>query len=79
MKHLRATLIAVALCAAGIGVSFYGSFGAANTKDKNSCEQTQVAAACARCGDGVCAKSCETARSCPADCGSGGGTTSSVR
>lgn len=27
-----------------------------------------VAAACARCGDGVCARSCENERTCPADC-----------
>lgn len=73
MKHLRTTLIAVAICAAYIGISFYGSFGAANTKDNSGGEQTQVAASCARCGDGVCARSCENAKTCPADCG---GTTS---
>lgn len=34
-----------------------------------------TAGACARCGDGVCARSCESATSCPKDCGGGGGTT----
>lgn len=75
MKRLRATLIAAALCAASIGISFYGSFGAAITKDNSGHEQTQMTA-CARCGDGVCARSCENERTCPADCGTGGGTTS---
>lgn len=28
-----------------------------------------TAAACAICGDGVCAKSCENKYSCPKDCG----------
>ena len=32
-------------------------------------EQGKVtAASCARCGDGVCARSCENERTCPADC-----------
>jgi len=35
-----------------------------------------TAGACAICGDGVCAKSCENKYSCPRDCGgSGSGTT----
>lgn len=33
-----------------------------------------TAGACARCGDGVCARSCESATSCPRDCGGSGGT-----
>jgi hypothetical protein len=33
------------------------------------------AAACAICGDGVCAKSCENKYSCPRDCGGGGSTS----
>jgi hypothetical protein len=73
MKRLRATLIALVICAASIGFGLYGSFEAA-TQD-NSGRQTQ-AAACARCGDGVCAKSCENATTCPRDCGGGGGGTS---
>ncbi|MCA1616376.1 MAG: hypothetical protein LC800_20210 [Acidobacteria bacterium] len=42
--------------------------------------QEPTAAACAICGDGVCAKSCETKYSCPRDCGvSSGATTSAAR
>jgi hypothetical protein len=76
MKRLRATLIALAICAASVGISVYGSFGVASTKDNNGSEQAQVTTACARCGDGVCAKSCENATTCPRDCGGGGGGTS---
>lgn len=64
MKYLRASLIAVALAAIG--------FGAATAID-NSIEQK--AAACQRCGDGYCAKSCENAQTCPQDCAPGGGGT----
>jgi hypothetical protein len=38
-----------------------------------------TAGACARCGDGVCAKSCENKYSCPKDCGGVGGTTATAR
>jgi hypothetical protein len=69
MKYLRATLIAVAFAAVSIG------FRAASTADKSSVEQQQGAASCQRCGDGYCARSCENAQTCPADCGGGGGTT----
>ncbi len=31
-------------------------------------QASAVAAACARCGDGYCARSCENERTCPADC-----------
>ncbi len=62
MKYLRLTLIAVALAAASIGL------GVANTIDKGAPEASD-ASRCARCGDGVCAKSCENALSCPQDCG----------
>lgn len=31
-------------------------------------QPTAVAARCARCGDGYCARSCENERTCPADC-----------
>ena len=66
MKYLRATLIAVALAVVSIG------FGAASAVD-NGREPQQSAAYCQRCGDGYCARSCENAQTCPADCG--GGTT----
>ena len=33
------------------------------------------ASACQKCGDGVCARSCENERTCPRDCGGSGGTT----
>jgi hypothetical protein len=68
MKYLRATLIAIALAAVG--------FGAASTIDSSIIEQK--AAACQRCGDGYCAKSCENAQTCPQDCGGGGGTPSTT-
>jgi hypothetical protein len=58
MKYFRLTLIAVALAAASIGL------GVANTSGPES----QEAARCQRCGDGVCAKSCENAQTCPQDC-----------
>lgn len=61
MRYLRLTLIAVALAATSIGL------GVANT-NKATPESTE-ATRCARCGDGVCAKSCENALSCPQDCG----------
>lgn len=62
MKFVRASLIAIAFSAISIGFG-YAQFGVARTVDNKE------AAACARCGDGVCAKSCETAASCPRDCG----------
>jgi len=68
MKYLRASLIAGAFCAVSIGIG-YAHFGVARATDNSRVEQTQPAAACARCGDGVCARSCENAQSCPADCG----------
>lgn len=74
MKYLRRSLIAVAFCAVSIGFG-YAHYGVA-APDNTVGEQTQRAASCARCGDGVCAKSCENAQTCPRDCGGGGGTTS---
>ena len=65
MKYLRATAIAVALAVVSIG------FGVASAVNNSNSEQG--ASFCARCGDGVCAKSCENAQTCPRDCG--GGTT----
>ena len=63
MKYVKATLIASAFAAVSIG------FGAARAFDKSRGEQPQAAAACQRCGDGYCARSCENAITCPADCG----------
>lgn len=67
MKYLRRSLLAAAFCAVSIGIG-YAHFGVANALDTSG-GQTQPAARCARCGDGVCARSCENAQSCPADCG----------
>lgn len=66
MKYVRVVAVAIALAAVSIG------FGAASAVDTNS---EQGASFCARCGDGVCAKSCENAQTCPRDCGGGGGGT----
>lgn len=60
MNRLRALLILVVIFAVTILASYSG---------RNS-------AACARCGDGVCARSCESATSCPRDCGTTSGTAS---
>jgi len=60
MNKLRALLILVVIFAVAILAGYSGREGAA----------------CARCGDGVCARSCESATSCPRDCGSTGGTAS---
>ena len=61
MKYLRATMIAMAIAVVSIG------FGVASAVD-NSGEQ-QEPAACQKCGDGYCARSCENERTCPQDCG----------
>lgn len=71
MKYLRLTLIAAALATASIGL------GVANTIDKGTPEPE--VSRCARCGDGVCAKSCENALSCPQDCGGVPSTRQQVR
>ncbi|HEX8129091.1 MAG TPA: hypothetical protein VF527_08325 [Pyrinomonadaceae bacterium] len=62
MKRLRALLILVVIFVATIMVGYTERDGAA----------------CARCGDGVCARSCESATSCPRDCGGGGGVASVI-
>lgn len=62
MKFLRATLIAIAFSAVSVG------FGYAHFSVSRADSQPQEPAFCARCGDGVCAKSCETPQSCPRDC-----------
>ena len=66
MKYFRITLIGLAL-AVSIGL------GAVNVIDTSRAEDGRTF--CARCGDGVCAKSCENAITCPRDCGGGGGGT----
>jgi hypothetical protein len=60
MNKLRALLILLVIFAVTILASYKGREGAA----------------CARCGDGVCARSCESATSCPRDCGTTGGIPS---
>jgi hypothetical protein len=59
MKYLRLTLIAVTFAAASIGL------GVAAV-DRSA--ESQGRAACQRCGDGFCARSCENERTCPQDC-----------
>jgi hypothetical protein len=60
MKYLRAILIAIAFAAVSI------SFGVATATDNMGADSG--AAACQRCGDGYCARSCENERTCPQDC-----------
>lgn len=65
MKTLRASLLAVAFLATSIGFG-YVQFGVARSADTGS----ETPAACARCGDGQCQRSCgESEKSCPRDCG----------
>jgi hypothetical protein len=65
MKTLRASLIAIALSAVSIGVG-YAQFRVASASDN----EPQTPAACAKCGDGQCQRSCgENEKSCPRDCG----------
>ena len=66
MKYFRITLLGMAL-AVSIGL------GVANSIDTSRAEDGR--SFCARCGDGVCAKSCENAQTCPRDCGGSGGVT----
>ncbi len=58
MNRLRALLILMVIFVVTLLVGYSGRNGGA----------------CARCGDGVCAKSCENATSCPKDCGTTSGT-----
>lgn len=60
MKYLRITLIAVTIAVASIG------FGVAAVN--NGGAESDGRAACQRCGDGFCARSCENERTCPQDC-----------
>lgn len=69
MNVRRMLLVAAAAIAISLGAFSYGL-----PLLSGGCEPT--AGACARCGDGVCAKSCENKNTCPQDCGgSSGGTT----
>ena len=72
MKYLRATLLAVVLAVVSI-------VGAAGAVEKSRGGPEQRDASCQRCGDGYCARSCENAQTCPADCGGGGGGTTKIR
>jgi hypothetical protein len=68
MKVRKMLLIAAAAGAITFGSIILGLREQAGA-GANACgAQTQTAAACARCGDGVCARSCENERTCPADC-----------
>ncbi len=68
MKLRRMLLIATAAGAVAIGSITFGLSGRAGAGTNACGTQTRTAAACARCGDGVCARSCENERTCPADC-----------
>ena len=71
MNLRRKLIILVALLAIAFGTAYSGVVGFGGAVEP-------TAGACAICGDGVCAKSCENKYSCPRDCGgSGGGTTKS--
>jgi hypothetical protein len=75
MNLRRTLLIAAALLVIVLGALTFGLPG-------NKGAGAPTAAACARCGDGVCAKSCENKYSCPQDCGgtvSTGSTTAPAR
>ena len=61
MRYIRGTLIGLALVAS-IGL------GAVNAIDKSRAKDSQERTACQRCGDGICARSCDNERTCPQDC-----------
>ncbi len=69
----------------GLMMTFIIAFGSAfyvksDVVNNTACEKgTEIAAAaCAKCGDGQCQKSCgETAKTCPRDCGGGTNTATS--
>ena len=70
MRLRRTLLIVIAVLTIVFGTISFGMLA-------GSGETT--AGACAICGDGVCAKSCENKYSCHRDCGGGGGTTAATR
>ena len=63
MRLRRTLLILAAVLAIVFGAISFGMLAGGGET---------TAGACARCGDGVCAKSCENKYSCPQDCGGGG-------
>ncbi len=69
MSLRRTLLIVVAVLAIAFGAASLGLVGFGGVGEP-------TAGACARCGDGVCARSCENATTCPRDCGATTGTTS---
>lgn len=65
MKLSRVSMIVMALYLVVLGLGFQGNSGIANAL---SSEPTR-AAACGKCGDGQCVKTCgENEKTCPADC-----------
>lgn len=70
MSLPRVSLIVLAVFAVIVSLGFYSQAGVSDSVNCGVSEQTQSAAACGRCGDGACVKSCgENAKTCPADCG----------
>ena len=69
MRLRRILLIVAAVLVIAFGAISFGLTGTGGGVEP-------TAAACAICGDGVCAKSCENKYSCPRDCGTGSGTGS---
>ena len=65
MNLRRALLIVAVVLAIALGAFSFGLAGFDGGEP--------TAGACARCGDGVCAKSCENQNTCPQDCGGSGG------
>ena len=71
MRLRRTLLIVAAVLALAFGALSFGMLAGGGET---------TAGACQRCGDGYCARSCESATTCPKDCGGwGGGTTSPNR
>lgn len=72
MSLPRVSLIVFAVFAVIISLGFYSQAGVSEVSDSVNCgvSEQASAAACGRCGDGACVKSCgENAKTCPADCG----------
>ena len=67
MNLRRTLLIVIAVLTIAFGAISFGLAGFGTPEP--------TAGACAICGDGVCAKSCENKYTCPRDCGTGGGGT----
>ncbi len=66
MKRTRLLLGVTMTLSLAAGAAFFVTSGYAG---RAACSMgVEVAGSCARCGDGVCARSCENAKSCPQDC-----------